>query len=126
MACPALNPDFVLAFTNSLSATRSESGETLLVRARNAETGFDLLTVDLVGDPVVSEAVATPATEVTGTVSRDGRWLAYVSDESGEPEVWVREFGGVGRWRVSDDEESNLSGRTTGENSFFGAASAKI
>ena len=36
-------------------------------------------------------------------VSSDGRWLAYVSDESGRPEVYVRPFPAVttARWQVS-------------------------
>ena len=30
--------------------------------------------------------------ETTGTISPDGTWLAYVSDESGIPEVYIRTF----------------------------------
>jgi serine/threonine-protein kinase len=37
-------------------------------------------------------------------VSPNGRWLAYVSDESGREEVYVRPFPGPGsRWTVSTD-----------------------
>jgi serine/threonine-protein kinase len=40
-----------------------------------------------------------------GTVSPDGRWLAYQSDESGRDEIYVRPFPDVdtGRWLVSSD-----------------------
>jgi serine/threonine-protein kinase len=35
-------------------------------------------------------------------VSPDGRWLAYLSDETGEPHLFVRDFPGLeGRWQVS-------------------------
>jgi serine/threonine-protein kinase len=34
----------------------------------------------------------TPANERLGVVSPDSRWLAYVSDESGRSEVWIRSF----------------------------------
>jgi serine/threonine-protein kinase len=35
-------------------------------------------------------------------LSPDGRWFAYVSDESGRPEVYVRPYPGPGgRWQVS-------------------------
>jgi serine/threonine protein kinase/Tol biopolymer transport system component len=34
--------------------------------------------------------------ETGGTFSPDGRWVAYVSDESGVPEVYVRPFPGPG------------------------------
>jgi Tol biopolymer transport system component len=38
-----------------------------------------------------------------GEMSPDGRWLAYQSDESGRPEIFVRPFPDVngGRWQVS-------------------------
>jgi len=36
------------------------------------------------------------------TFSPDGRWLAYMSAESGQPEVYVEPFPGTGeRWQVS-------------------------
>lgn len=37
-----------------------------------------------------------------GSLSPDGRWLSYVSRESGTPEVYVTAFGGgQGKWQVS-------------------------
>jgi Tol biopolymer transport system component len=39
--------------------------------------------------------------------SPDGKWLAYVSDESGRSAVWVQPFPGPGsRWLVSPDGRS--------------------
>ncbi len=39
---------------------------------------------------------------VNGHLSPDGRWIAYVSNESGSPEVYVVAFrGGQGKWQVS-------------------------
>jgi serine/threonine-protein kinase len=48
--------------------------------------------------------IATMFAERGGIVSRDGRWLAYTSNESGQDEVYVRPFPGVdgGRWQVSN------------------------
>jgi len=46
----------------------------------------------------------TPATESQGQLSPDGRWLAYVSDETGKAEVYIRQFpSGEGFARVSVD-----------------------
>jgi eukaryotic-like serine/threonine-protein kinase len=38
-------------------------------------------------------------------LSPDGHWIAYVSDESGRPEVYVRPFpnAGGGKWQISKD-----------------------
>jgi Tol biopolymer transport system component len=47
---------------------------------------------------------ATPATEVSGRFSPDGRWLSYVSDESGREELFIAPFPGPGEKRqVSKD-----------------------
>ena len=44
----------------------------------------------------------TDAVETQGQLSPDGRWLDYLSDESGEFQVYVRPFpSGPGRWKVS-------------------------
>ena len=39
------------------------------------------------------------------TLSPDGRWLAYVSNEAGREEIYVRPFPDAdsGRWLVSTD-----------------------
>ena len=41
---------------------------------------------------VFSDYLRANWNETSGTLSPDGRWLAYVSDESGIPEVYVRTF----------------------------------
>jgi serine/threonine-protein kinase len=42
--------------------------------------------------------------ERNAELSPDGRWMAYQSDESGQPEIYVRPFPNVedGRWQVSN------------------------
>jgi len=43
-------------------------------------------------------------TDGPAAFSPDGRWLAYVSDDSGQPEVYVTSFPNPGRrWQVSED-----------------------
>ena len=67
-----------------------------------AATSQDILAVDLSTQKITS-LVATPATELDGDVSPDGKWLAYESNESGRVEVYVRPFPDVnaGRWQIS-------------------------
>jgi eukaryotic-like serine/threonine-protein kinase len=46
--------------------------------------------------------LATPFDENYGSFSPDGRWMAYVSNESGRPEVYATSFpSGEGKWQVS-------------------------
>ncbi|HJP60388.1 MAG TPA: BTAD domain-containing putative transcriptional regulator [Gemmatimonadaceae bacterium] len=46
---------------------------------------------------------ATKHREGTPSVSPDGRWLAYASDESGQPQIYIVPFPNIrdGRWPVS-------------------------
>jgi len=44
----------------------------------------------------------TEFNELQGQISPDGRWMAYTSDESGQREVYVRQFpSGEGKWKIS-------------------------
>jgi Tol biopolymer transport system component len=48
--------------------------------------------------------VETPADEMFGVISPDGRWLAYASNESGQWDVYVQGFPEAsGRWRITTD-----------------------
>ncbi len=86
-----------------------------LVFARGSWIGWvaaDVLMVSPDGG-TPTPLVTGPAVEHNGTVSPDGRWLAYVSDESGVDEVYVIPFAPAWpdrqidpaapspRWRVS-------------------------
>jgi serine/threonine-protein kinase len=52
--------------------------------------------------PETEQILATRFDEYSPKFSPDGRWLAYVSDESGRYEVYVRPYPeGRGRWLVS-------------------------
>jgi len=55
------------------------------------KTRGDLLALPLDGGEPRS-VVQTPSDDTDGRLSPDGRWLAYVSDESGRREVYVQPF----------------------------------
>ncbi|MBS1823904.1 MAG: serine/threonine-protein kinase [Acidobacteria bacterium] len=46
---------------------------------------------------------ATNFSEGSGAISPDGKWVAYISNESGEAQLYVRPFDGPGRWQVSSN-----------------------
>jgi serine/threonine protein kinase/Tol biopolymer transport system component len=59
-------------------------------------TSFDIF-VKTVGDSARARPwLATPAFEFSVAVSPDSKWVAYVSTESGGPEVYVRALSGEG------------------------------
>ena len=60
-----------------------------------------------------------PANESSATFSPDGRWVAYVSDESGAAEVYVQPLLGPGRTQVSvDGGSAPQHGHATGASCF--------
>jgi hypothetical protein len=76
----------------------------LLFSENHPRTGRDLMLVPVDGSGPAMPLVQTTANEDGGRLSRDGRWLAYVSDESGRSEVYVQSVGdSATRRRVSND-----------------------
>jgi serine/threonine-protein kinase len=63
----------------------------------------DILAARSGDDTVARAVVATGVDEEGAALSPDSRWLAYVSNEQGEPEVFVRPFPNAngGKWQVS-------------------------
>jgi Tol biopolymer transport system component len=81
---------------------------------------FDLYALDLHGDGKDHVLIKSPYTEAQGRISRDGRWLAYVSDETGRLEVHVRAFPPDGRkWMVSTAGGTNPMWRDDSRELFY-------
>jgi len=79
----------------------SPDGKRIVFWTRDAKTGSDLwvLTPD---DKKATPLIATPFQETHGQISPDGKWIAYTSDSSGRPEVYVQPFpAGSGRYQIS-------------------------
>jgi Tol biopolymer transport system component len=64
-----------------------------MIFSQNAETTqWDLWLLPMQGDRKPRPYMRSPFDEMTATISPDGRWLAYDSDETGRPEIYVRSF----------------------------------
>lgn len=62
----------------------------------------------------------TPFSENQPQVSPDGRYLVYRSNESGRPEVYVRQFPeGAGKWQVSTNGGANPLWAADGTELFY-------
>jgi len=91
-------------------STWSADGRFVLFNSIDSQSVGDLWAVPMTGDRTPSVLLKTPFREAWGALSPDGRWVAYHSNESGRPEVYVRSLvppgaisaGAVGgRWPVS-------------------------
>ena len=90
----------------------SADGRFVLYHSIDPQTAGDLWVVPMAGDRTPSVFLKTPFREAWGAFSPDGRWVAYHSNESGRPEIYVRPFvppgaagttagAAGGQWQVS-------------------------
>ena len=65
-------------------------------------SGADVALISLDGQPSLQPLLDSEANEVRPTVSPDGQWIAYESDDSGDREIYVQRFPELGdRQRIS-------------------------
>jgi Tol biopolymer transport system component len=70
----------------------SRDGRFLLYEAMPSKTKFDIRVLPMVGDKNPVAFHLTEFSEAEAIFSPDGHWVAYASNESGRPEVYVRSF----------------------------------
>lgn len=75
------------------------SADGRLVFVSNAGTNTDLWVL-VPGRKDAKPLLQTAANEIQPSISPDGRWIAYASDESGAWEVYVQAFPGLGQKRA--------------------------
>jgi hypothetical protein len=64
--------------------------------------------------------LATRFNEGGASFSPDGRWLAYVSNESGRPEIYVQPYPGPGgKWQISTEGGTEPLWNRNGRELFF-------
>jgi serine/threonine-protein kinase len=97
------------------------------------ETSFDIWTVPLENDGAGLRAgtpevlLQTPSDERYPVFSPDGRWLAYVSNESGDFQVFVRRFPDTGgKWQISSDGGAYPMWSRSGRELFFESLDNRI
>ena len=77
--------------TSFTVASWSRAG-VLIFNVLNKNLDFDLWTLSMSGDRTRSVFVSSKSSELNGTFSPDGRWVAYQSNASGRYEIVVRPF----------------------------------
>ena len=92
-----LNSDGVVKILNDWSP----DGEHIIYSQRGERTQLDLWGIN-VEDGATFPILTTLHNELQARVSPDGRWLAYVADDSGELEVYAQRYPELGeRYQVS-------------------------
>ena len=80
----------------------SSDGRYLIGTVQRSGTGFDIAVVDLKGSRTAEILLGSRFAELAPSTSPDGRWLLWVSDESGKQEIYLTDFpAATQKWQVS-------------------------
>ncbi len=84
------------AFQNNFTLSSWSRDGRLLAFSRTNDKLADIWLLSLEADRRLRPFLETPADERGAVFSTDGRWIAYISNESGRYEVYVRSYPGPG------------------------------
>jgi dipeptidyl aminopeptidase/acylaminoacyl peptidase len=105
----------------------TKDGAYVVFSSRGADTGWDLWALRMTGDRKPFPLRKTKFAELNATVSPDGRFLAYQSNESGRVEIYVQEFPEAkSKWQVSPDGGREPFWRADGRELYYRAPNAKL
>ena len=81
----------------------SSDGQWLIMREYRPNGSRDIFARRWTGDTTERTVIATPAEDVSPTLSPDGKWIAYGSDDGGTRDVWVSPFPDPqgAKWQIS-------------------------
>jgi eukaryotic-like serine/threonine-protein kinase len=95
-------------------------GNVIAFEQTDAATAQDVWILSLSGDRTSSAFIKTRFNETSPRFSPDGRWIAYVSDEAGQPDVYVRPYPGPGEaQRISSGGAQSPRWRRDGTELFY-------
>ena len=115
--------------TSFSANAHTKDGRLLAFSFNKTETNNqDIWVLDLdaaAGKDAALPFLDTPASELSAAFSPDGRWIAYMSDEAGVYNVYLRRFpGGESKRRVSSHNGWSPLWSADGRELFFQAGSA--
>src|SRR5262249_35083715 len=105
----------------------SPDGRLLIYEAISPKTGRDVWILRLGAGGAASPLLQTPFNESQARFPPDGRFFAYVSDESGRSEVYVQTFPlSTAKWQVSAEGGSQPLWRRDGKEMFYIAPDGQL
>lgn len=95
-------------------------GHEVIFARQNKDTGYDLYAAAVEGDHKTRPLVVMPFNQTGARLSPDGKWIAYVSDESGQPEIFVQSMSDPSaRAQVSSEGGENPRWAGSSHELFF-------
>jgi Tol biopolymer transport system component len=105
----------------------SRDGKFMLFVREGDGTQEDLWILPMSGDRKPFPFSQTAFSEEQGQFSPDGKWIAYASDETGRPEVYVQSFPATGvKSRISNNGGTQPRWRGDGKEIFYLGADRKM
>ena len=105
----------------------SSDGRFLLYDVLDPKRGFDMWALPLEGDRKPFPVVETEFNEGLSQFSSDGQWIAYQSDRTGRPEIYLRPFPGPGAdVRVSVEGGAQVRWSPNGGEVYYIAADNQL
>jgi Tol biopolymer transport system component len=104
----------------------STDGQTVVVQTGGPPRG-EIWVLALTGGGTPRPFLRATAGQTEGHLSPDGRWMAYVSNESSGQEVYVTGFpGGGGKWPISTHGGTQPRWRGDGKELYYRAAAGTL
>ena len=75
----------------------SPDGKAIVIHQIDPDTLENLYVLPASGEGTPKVYVAGPGSDMNGSISADGKWLTYLSDDSGTPEIYAQSFPTPGR-----------------------------
>lgn len=91
------------AMFNDFPASPGPDSDSILAVRVQSKTSGDIFLMSISGKFKPKPLITTPAYDGGPLLSADGKWLLYQSNESGQPEIYVRRYPALDRqWQVSE------------------------
>ncbi|MHC5114754.1 MAG: protein kinase domain-containing protein [Planctomycetota bacterium] len=113
--------------TTLVPTSFAPDGSRLVFSRIGRDIGAEIWELSMDGERRTERLIRSPRNAYGAMISPDGRWIAYISDESGRPEVFLRGFpDGAGRVQVSTEGGTSPAWSGDGSRLFYRAREAMM
>jgi Tol biopolymer transport system component len=111
----------------TIPAVFTPDGQSLIYWVRTEKTGWDIFVLPMTGEAKPTPFAAGTFNETQPSLSPNGKFLAYTSNESGRFEVYVQSFPGQGgKWQISTGGGGDPSWRADGRELYYRGLDQKL